>query len=147
MLTSPCSTFILSDIQTFIMDCRVTPMRFAYESSESIIQFGRSTFTRRCPKLGRCAFLVSRNSEMSSPSSKRRSSSLAVIVDSFFAISCPSTGYDSNFSFSSREYRSPKHARMSGDQGLARFGFASGWQLKSGDILPKFLCLSLPRES
>lgn len=88
-LLSAFSVLMRSDNQTLMMDWRVTPMREACLSSSEIIQLGKSTLTRRGTRPGRVALSQSRNSPMSSPSSKRRSSSSAVIVAFCFFVSCP----------------------------------------------------------
>ncbi len=73
--------------KNLMMDYRATPTRKACLSSSEIIQLGKSTLTRRGTRPGRVALSQSRNSPMSSPSSKRRSSSSTVIVAFCFFIS------------------------------------------------------------
>ncbi len=104
------SALMRSASQTFTIDCRVTPMRFASRSSDWIIQVGKSTLTRRCDRPGRSARSQSRNRLMSSPVSNRRSNSLALIVSFCFAISCPPCGNDPNAVPSDGEHARPQPA-------------------------------------
>src|SRR5580704_2492367 len=67
-----------------MIDWRVTPSRRASRSSESTIQEGKSTLTRRCSRAGRWIAPRSRSPVMSTPSSNFWSNSSALIQRHLF---------------------------------------------------------------
>ena len=81
--------------QTLITDCLVTPSLLASRSRESIIQVGKSTFTRFCTCNTRLALDKSKEAVISTPSSNCCSNFLAFIKCYLFC-ACPTHGYQSD---------------------------------------------------
>ncbi len=109
-----------SAIHTLMIDWRVTPRRAASWSSDSIIQVGKSTLTRRCCCAGRRSVVRSRLGERSLPSSNFRSNVLA-FIESNLLRARPADRDQPDSAVPVGDDRGPEHARDASDDEKTRF--------------------------
>ena len=139
MLEVPCCN--LSDNQTFIIDCRVTPRRAASLSRESIIHIGKSTLTLFCACKGLLALVRSKLLVISLPSSNFLSRLLAFIQIYLF-YSRPSDRNYSNVVISISNDSGPMYWSNSPDDNKSRFILSFSRDLQKIWVIPKRLSLN-----
>ena len=125
--------------QTLITDCRVTPSLLASRSRESIIQVGKSTFTRFCSCSTRFALDKSKEAVRSTPSSNCCSNFLARITCHLFCTRA-TNGYQSYIGLTVGNDGRPMRAIYQPDHQKPRFIIGFRRDFQQHRVIPECLC-------
>ncbi len=120
------------------MDCRVTPKRPASRSRDSIIQVGKSTFTRLVALDERLAWVRSRYLVRSSPCSNLWSK-LFAFIESNLLYSRPANRDDPDSCPTIGDYSGPGSVSDLSDDEKPRLVFSTCWNFQTIWVMPEVL--------